>query len=745
MRLGPKIALVSALLTTAGVVVGVASPSITAVAGTGTPVFTTYVAPTNMPNRASAGEPSIGINPISGALLYQSYASTYKVLFNDNNNPPTATWSSVTPPGSSINIDPILATDNVTGRTFAGGLAGECSTIWYSDTDGAPWTNSVNPCTGVFDHETIGSGAWHGTPPSGATYNRAVYYCAQTSYDMCVTSKDGGRTFGAPAIVGGSCGGLHGHVKVSADGTAYLPNSTCGSDVGGGISTNNGASWSSYVISQSTAPSRGFDPSVTTTPDNTVYEAWSNGGNYHPYVARSTNHGTTWDRVTDLSNTVSPPIVASTFQSMVSGDNGRIAVAYLGTQVVTGGNPFDNGYHGVWNLFVSFSYDGGVNWTTVKATTDPVQRGCIWDGGGDNECRNLLDFMDANVTKDGRVVVGYADGCVNACAGTNGTESQSNSAVATIARQSAGQGLVAAYDGTASTPGAPTLSGTPGNNQVNLSWTTPANSGSAITGYNVYRGTTSGGETLLTSVGVQNSYTDTTVANGTTYYYKVAAFNATGTGTLSNEVSVTPAAANTPPTACFTHSEAALTTSVNGTCSTDPDGPIASYSWSWGDGSPASSGSTTSHSYAATGTYTVTLTVTDGNGATGTTSQSVSVSATGDPDPGTPTLIDGSPTNGTSGAALVWQYYKIFVPAGQTTLKVDLTTNPSCAAACKPDLDIAVQATTKPTAPTSTCPQTSSSTETCTIALPSNGWYYVGVRVVSNGPPTVYTLVGDYS
>jgi hypothetical protein len=60
--------------------------------------------------------------------------------------------------------------------------------------------------------------------------------------------------------------------------------------------------------------------------------------------------------------------------------------------------------------------------------------------------RNLLDFMDANVTTDGRVVVGYADGCIGACAGPNGTKAQSVDAYATVAYQSAGKGLFAAYD-----------------------------------------------------------------------------------------------------------------------------------------------------------------------------------------------------------------------------------------------------------------------------------------------------------
>ncbi len=62
----------------------------------------------------------------------------------------------------------------------------------------------------------------------------------------------------------------------------------------------------------------------------------------------------------------------------------------------------------------------------------------------------------------------------------------------------------------------------------------------ALTGYRVYRSTTSGNETLLTTLGLVNSYTDTAVSNGTTYYYKVTALNALGESSLSNERSATP-------------------------------------------------------------------------------------------------------------------------------------------------------------------------------------------------------------
>ena len=87
-------------------------------------------------------------------------------------------------------------------------------------------------------------------------------------------------------------------------------------------------------------------------------------------------------------------------------------------------------------------------------------------------------------------------------------------------------------------PSAPAgLADTAGNATVNLSWT----AGSGATGYYVKRSITSGTEAQVASV-TATSYTDTSVTNGTKYYYVVSAYNSYGTSGNSNEVNATPSA-----------------------------------------------------------------------------------------------------------------------------------------------------------------------------------------------------------
>jgi len=100
----------------------------------------------------------------------------------------------------------------------------------------------------------------------------------------------------------------------------------------------------------------------------------------------------------------------------------------------------------------------------------------------------------------------------------------------------------------AATPSAPAtpppmptgLQATAGNAQVSLSW----NASAGATSYNLKRSTVNGGpySTAVASPTATN-YTDTTVTNGTTYYYVVSAVNSAGESANSAQASATPAGA----------------------------------------------------------------------------------------------------------------------------------------------------------------------------------------------------------
>jgi len=93
-------------------------------------------------------------------------------------------------------------------------------------------------------------------------------------------------------------------------------------------------------------------------------------------------------------------------------------------------------------------------------------------------------------------------------------------------------------------PASPTASGS--DQRVHLTWAPPSSDGgSTLLKYRVFRSTTPGGEDLTKSPlatlsKTTFSFDDTTVTNGTTYYYVVVATNALGASGPSAEVSATP-------------------------------------------------------------------------------------------------------------------------------------------------------------------------------------------------------------
>ncbi|MCA1814448.1 MAG: FG-GAP-like repeat-containing protein, partial [Halobacteriales archaeon] len=450
-------------------------------------LFQQYNAPLNLGD--GAGEPGIGVNWNTGNVFINSFPSlnlnptsknvkVLKAQFDDSRTPPEITWTDVTgtvPPATYANVDPVLFQDSITGRIWAGGDDG-CNALAYSDNDGQSWSATANPCAEPGeDHPTVGSGPYAGTPPPAASWPnasqpRAVYTCGQTGNvppvgpGWCARSDDGGITFAnvaPPWLPVNQCIGLHGHIRVANDGTAFLPDRDCFGKASISVTEDNGQSWIVHGLPGTKGDSR-FDPSVAPTEHNWAYlgAAESDGA----YIGLTKDKGATWQDVGqgngapagtkafNVGRLVNPPVIRAEFAEVIAGDDERAAFAFLGSSSISPNAvpDCDTYTDHVWHMYVALTYDSGKTWQVQRVTDDPVQLGPIGNSG--DVCRDMLDFNDITVDAQGRVLIGYSDGCiqaVNGCrVGAAYTTSQrgEGNAVATIARQYSGRGLFARFD-----------------------------------------------------------------------------------------------------------------------------------------------------------------------------------------------------------------------------------------------------------------------------------------------------------
>ncbi|MEO6589922.1 MAG: sialidase family protein, partial [Pyrinomonadaceae bacterium] len=224
------------------------------------------------------------------------------------------------------------------------------------------------------------------------------------------------------------------------------------------VSEDNGLTWNIRKVTGSKSGVN--DPSVGISTDGTIYVGYSNG-NGTPRIAVSHDRGRTFEN--DVNVGFYQGIKNTVFPAVTAGDPDRAAFFFLGTTTAgsagTGTDQTSPYVDAVWYGFISTTYDGGRTWVTVNATpNNPVQRGVVCTNG--TTCptgtRNLLDFNDMEVDKQGRAVAGLADGCItDACVqgvdingdGQFNTRFDNDGARrALIIRQSSGLGLFRAYD-----------------------------------------------------------------------------------------------------------------------------------------------------------------------------------------------------------------------------------------------------------------------------------------------------------
>ncbi len=378
-----------------------------------------------------------------------------------NDGSVTLSWSAPTSPGNSDVLQ-----YNLTRRDGSGGgdaVVFQGNALTYTDNG---LTNGVTYYYKVCAVNTQGQGEWSAevsaTPkatvvtPSAPTFNSATAGDAKVTLSWSAPNSNGGGTISDYKIYRGT----------ATNGETFLV------DAGTGLSyTDTGV---------------------------------SNGQTYY-YQISAVNEAGEGDRSNELSATPKAPasVPGAPTLSSASAGNAQVSLSWTAPS------------------------DGGSAITSYK-----LYRGTTANGESLlKDVGNVLTYTDTGLN-NGQVYY-YKVSAVN----NVGEGSGSNELSATpVAPKTA--------------PAAPTLtSATAGDTQVSLSWSAPSDGGSTITGYKVYRGTASGGETLLTTLGSVLSYVDRSVSNGGTYYYVVSAVNSVGEGAKSNERSASPVAPDTVPAA----------------------------------------------------------------------------------------------------------------------------------------------------------------------------------------------------
>ena len=372
----------------------------------------------------SGGEPTVGVT--SDGTLFTTAGGVEIARSTDGGK----SWERVTPPATDllarpkVSLDPWIWVDPITDRVYDSPLYVVCTWAAWSDDKGDSW--KANPLAGcgtpAHDHQKLTTGL----PAEGVKvtgYDSVVYYSYNSfrgEGTVVLASYDGGLTYTNERVAHADdpChAGIAGPVIAGPDGTAYSPKPTC-DGIHVAVSRDSGASWevTGKVTDVGSADALASMTDVAVDAAHNAYAVWT-GEDGHTYYTASTDKGASWSKAIRVSP---PTLNATVYPVIAAGEDGRIAIGYLGS-------PSDAGKwetkdaesadpKAVWHAYLTFVEDADTatpRFTTVQATPDddPVQMGCIWQSGGSNPCRNLGDFIDLVAGKDGRPYLVYSDGC----------------------------------------------------------------------------------------------------------------------------------------------------------------------------------------------------------------------------------------------------------------------------------------------------------------------------------------------
>ncbi len=425
--------------------------------------------------------------PITGSFdVYQD--SSLQAHLNAGRN--SVTLFAVSDHGVS-RVDQLIVTpatasvpSGPTNLTVTPGSAG-ATLKWTASTSGSPTSYSIYRGTATDGEATTPVGTVSGTTTtftdSGLTNGKTYFYNVAANNGVG-TSPDSNE------------------VSISPGSTSTAPPAPTGlaadpADSSIDLTWNPSAGATSYSVYRGTAPgAEGATPVGTTTSDSFTDNAVTNGTGYYYTVAASNAGGASAKsgetNTVPTAAVVTPPVP---FGVVVTTASGQINLQWTFEENATS-----------YRIYRSTS-PGGEGATPLATTTSSA-------------------YSDTAVTSG---VTYYYE----ITALTGATESARSSEYS------------ANTSGTGTAPPTPVgVVATAGNTSVSLTWTASA----GATSYSIYRGTAPGAEGA-TPVGTatSNSFTDTGLTNGTTYYYTIAASNAAGTSAKSAEVRATPAASGT--------------------------------------------------------------------------------------------------------------------------------------------------------------------------------------------------------
>jgi hypothetical protein len=383
----------------------------------------------------NAWEPTLGVHP-GGEVFVTAFEGAdlnWQVIRSDDEGD---NWASVGPgPGGGptrthvTSLDPYIymdgSADGDSARVYTVDLYVGCSFLSYSDDKGDSWITNPAACgQPANDHQTL----FAGPPVSSSTigYHNVVYYCWNDIARPgagCSKSLDGGLTFvpvGRP-FEAPDCDQATGHGYAGPDGTIYVPRANCQPELA--ISRDEGATWDVVQIAEIGA-SGYHEAGVVADKKGNVYFLWM-AADRLPHLAISRDGGKTWGKPMQVG---APGVNETNLPTIAIGNNGRIAIAYMGT-ANSPGKPWD--FEGclpgcdevpmsygpvTWNGYIGMTANALAKrplfyTAAVNDPSNPLVRGTC----GPGRCAPVGDFIDVVIGPDGTPWGVFVDGCVLTC------------------------------------------------------------------------------------------------------------------------------------------------------------------------------------------------------------------------------------------------------------------------------------------------------------------------------------------